>query len=156
MDSTELAHLTHAVQVAARARSNGNHPFGAILVTLDGTIVEAENTVVTDHDPTGHAETNLVRRAARQLTATELSGATLYTSTEPCAMCCGAIFWAGIPRVVFALSEKALVAMVPVGSGEGLLDLPSREVFSRGSRVTQVIGPIAAPGAAEVHEGFWQ
>jgi len=144
-----------AVKVAAAARAHGNHPFGAILVTTRGEVVEAENTVVTDRDPMGHAETNLVRRASALLDAASLTSATLYTSTEPCAMCCGAIFWAGIGRVVYALPETALLELVPEGSDEGLLNLPSREIFARGGRTTDVIGPIEIPGAREVHEGFW-
>jgi tRNA(Arg) A34 adenosine deaminase TadA len=152
---TDLAHLTRAVELAALARSHGNHPFGAILVTAAGDSVEAENTVVTDRDPTGHAETNLVRKASAVLDRAALATATLYTSTEPCAMCCGAIFWAGIGRVVYALPETALLELVPAGSDEGLLDLPSREVFARGGRQTEVIGPIETPGAREVHAGFW-
>lgn len=155
MDTEDSTHLAHAIHLARSAREHGNHPFGAILVTANGVVVEAENTVVTESDPTGHAETNLVRRAAASLTAADLAQSTLYTSTEPCAMCCGAIFWAGIPRVVFALSEKELLDFVPSGSSEGLLDLPSREVFARGSRDTEVSGPVSVPGAREVHEGFW-
>jgi len=155
VEPTDRDHLTRAVKVAAAARAHGNHPFGAILVTTRGEVVEAENTVVTDRDPTGHAETNLVRRASALLDAASLTSATLYTSTEPCAMCCGAIFWAGIGRVVYALPETALLELVPEGSDEGLLNLPSREIFARGGRTTDVIGPIEIPGAREVHEGFW-
>lgn len=155
MEPTDRDHLMRAVKVAAAARAHGNHPFGAILVTTRGEVVEAENTVVTDRDPTGHAETNLVRRASALLDAASLTSATLYTSTEPCAMCCGAIFWAGIGRVVYALPETALLELVPEGSDEGLLNLPSREIFARGGRTTDVIGPIEIPGAREVHEGFW-
>jgi tRNA(Arg) A34 adenosine deaminase TadA len=155
IDALELTHLARAVEVASDARAHGNHPFGAVLVTREGILVEAENTVVTHSDPTGHAETNLVRRAAEVLSSDELRGSTLYTSTEPCAMCCGAIFWAGIPRVVYALAESELIAMVPVDSAEGTLALPSREVFARGGRATEVIGPVDAPGAVEVHAGFW-
>lgn len=155
MESTDLAYLVRAVELAALARAHGNHPFGAILVTAAADVVEAENTVVIDRDPTGHAETNLVRKASAVLDRTALAGATLYTSTEPCAMCCGAIFWAGIGRVVYALPETALLELVPAGSDEGLLDLPSREVFARGGRATEVVGPIETPGARDVHEGFW-
>ncbi len=155
MESSDLAHLTRAVELAALARAHGNHPFGALLVTATGEIVEAENTVVISGDPTGHAETNLVRRASAVLDRAALATATLYTSTEPCAMCCGATFWAGIGRVVYALPETALLELVPAGSDEGLLDLPCREVFARGGRPTEVVGPIETPGAREVHEGFW-
>jgi tRNA(Arg) A34 adenosine deaminase TadA len=148
-------HLTRAVELAALARAGGNDPFGALLVTSDGRIVEAQNSVVTGSDPTGHAETNLVRLAAAQISSDELASSTLYTSTEPCAMCCGAIFWGGIPRVVYALAESELNAMLPAGSIGLVLDLPSREVFARGGHATEVVGPIETPGMREVHAGYW-
>ena len=146
--------LARAIELARSAREHGNHPFGALLVTADGRTVEAENTVLTSGDPTGHAETNLVRRAAEALRPEELATSTLYTSTEPCAMCCGAIFWAGIPTVVFALSGAGLIALLP-SRDEWALDLPSREVFARGSHAVEVLGPYDLPGATEVHAGFW-
>jgi tRNA(Arg) A34 adenosine deaminase TadA len=148
-----LNYLTRAVELAAEARERGDHPFGALFVTTDGIVVEAMNSVVTKHDPTGHAETNLVRLAYDRLDAAQLAAGTLYTSTEPCAMCSGAIYWAGIGRVVFALSGHALVEMVPVGGPA--LDLPSREVFARGFGTVLVEGPVDAPGAREVHDGMW-
>ncbi|HAM27162.1 MAG TPA: nucleoside deaminase [Microbacteriaceae bacterium] len=149
----ELRHLDRAIDLAAESRARGNHPFGAILVA-DGVVVEGWNTVLTENDPTGHAETNLVRRASARLSPQQLRSSTLYTSTEPCAMCAGAIYWAGIPRVVFALSETTL-AEFTAGSEEPTLALPCREVFARGGRVIEVLGPIANVRAAEVHAGFW-
>ena len=151
---TDEKYLAEAVELARLARQHGNHPFGALVVTADGRTVRAENTVLTSDDPTGHAETNLVRLAAAELSAAELATCTLYTSTEPCAMCCGAIFWAGIPAVVYALGGDELIALVPPGD-EYSLDLPSREVFGRGGHAVQVRGPIHVPGTVEVHEGFW-
>ncbi|MBQ9917753.1 MAG: nucleoside deaminase [Microbacterium sp.] len=156
LDSTETAHLRRAIQVSIDARAHGNHPFGAILVTGDGRILEAENTVVTDRDVTGHAETNLVRRAWRELDATELAASTLYTSCEPCAMCAGAMFWAGIGRMVYALSGRGLIALAESGEDGRELDLPSREVFAGGSQPTVVSGPHLEDEAAEPHRGFWR
>jgi tRNA(Arg) A34 adenosine deaminase TadA len=148
-------HLRQAISLAARARANGNHPFGSIVVAPDGRVVEGLNTVVTETDPTGHAETNVVRRAVGILSAADLRASTLYTSTEPCAMCAGAIYWAGIPRVVYALPEHALRAMVPAQDGEPTMDLPCRDVFARGGRTVDVAGPALLDEAAAVHAGFW-
>jgi tRNA(Arg) A34 adenosine deaminase TadA len=148
-------HLRQSIALAARAREGGNHPFGALVLAADGRVVEGLNTVVTEHDPTGHAETNAVRNASRVLTTDELRASTLYTSTEPCAMCAGAIYWAGIPRVVYALSEAGLRAMVPEQGGEPTMDLPCREVFARGGRAVDVAGPALEAEAAAVHDGFW-
>ncbi|MBT9606793.1 nucleoside deaminase [Microbacterium sp.] len=155
LDPTELDHLRRAIQISVDARAHGNHPFGAILVTDDGRILEAENTVLTDRDVTCHAETNLVRLAGRELDATELSASTLYTSCEPCAMCAGAMFWAGIGRMVYALSGTGLIALAESGEEGRELDLPSREVFARGSQRVVVSGPHLEDEAAEPHRGFW-
>jgi len=151
---TDLHHLGRAVELAREARARGDHPFGAVLVTADGAIVEAMNSVTTANDPTGHAETNLVRLSA-SLGASVLATSTLYTSTEPCAMCAGAIYWAGIGRMVFGLSGHALVQLVSDASGVLTLDLPSREVFDRGGSAIEVVGPVDVPGAVEVHDGMW-
>ena len=146
--------LTAAIGLARRARDNGNHPFGALLAAPSGEVLcEAENTVLTGGDVTGHAELNLVSRACRTLTAGQLATATLYTSTEPCAMCSGAIYWSGIPRVVYALGEDELAVLV--AGGELILQLPSRQVFAAGSSAVEVSGPHLHDAAAAVHAGFW-
>lgn len=148
-------HLREAIEAARQARASGNHPFGAVVVTAEGRVIRALNTVITERDPTGHAETNLVRLAARELDATQLRTSTLYTSTEPCAMCAGAIYWAGIGRMVYALPEESLIAIVAPLSIEPTLDLPSRDVFAAGGGTVIVAGPALEAEAAAVHEGFW-
>ncbi|MFJ2766557.1 nucleoside deaminase [Streptomyces sp. NPDC087300] len=149
-------HLLAAIALAAAARENGNHPFGALLTDAEGNVVlEAENSVVTDSDVTAHAETNLVRKASRALTPEQLAASTLYTSTEPCAMCAGAIYWSGIRRVVYALGEDELCVLAGVGGDHPLLALPSRQVFAHGSPVVEVSGPFLHEEAAAVHADFW-
>jgi tRNA(Arg) A34 adenosine deaminase TadA len=157
--SSDLDHLRRAIQVSRDARDHGNHPFGAVLVDRDGAIVlEAENTVVTGDDVTGHAETNLVRRAWAELgwarlSPDELASYTLVTSCEPCAMCTGAIFWSGIGRVVFGLAESGLAGLT--GPDAPLLAHPCRRVLADGNRVVEVSGPHLEDEAAEPHRGFW-
>lgn len=152
----DLDHLRRAVAVSQAARDHGNHPFGAVLVGPDGSVVlEAENTVVTDQDVTCHAETNLVRLASRTIGG-DLSSYTLVTSTEPCAMCSGAIYWAGIGRVVYGLSETGLYALTGDHADNPTLRLPCREVLGAGSRRIEVSGPLLEDEAALVHEGFWE
>lgn len=152
---TDLAHLHRAIELARAARDAGNHPFGAVVVAADGRTVEAGNTVVTAHDPTGHAETNVVRAAAAVLDDGELAASTLFTSTEPCAMCTGAIYWSGIERIVYALGEDELRRIVAAQEGVPTMALPCREVLAHGGRPVEVVGPVALAEAALVHEGFW-
>ncbi len=147
--------LSRAIWLAQQARAHGNHPFGALLATPDGTTIEAENTVLTTGDPTGHAETNLVRAVSVVLSPAERRASTLYTSTEPCAMCAGAIYWSGIGRVVYALPEQDLIGLVPRSSDEPTMDLPCRDVFAAGGNTIQVVGPALLEEARSVHAGFW-
>lgn len=151
----DIAHLEHAISLASAARARGDHPFGSIVVTAAGAVVEGMNSVVTASDPTGHAETNVVRAAGRELDAETLAGSTLYTSTEPCAMCTGAVYWSGIGRIVYALGEDELRAIVDAQEGIPTLALPCREVLAHGGRPVEVTGPVPLEGATRVHEGFW-
>jgi tRNA(Arg) A34 adenosine deaminase TadA len=155
-DLDDLRLLRRAIALSLTAREHGNHPFGAVLVGPSGDIVlEAENTVTTGHDVTHHAELNLVRIACASIAYAHLPGHTLYTSCEPCAMCAGAIYWAGIGRVVYGLSEVGLLALTGDHPDNPTLMLPCREVFAAGSRVTDVSGPLLEDEAAAPHQGFW-
>lgn len=156
MNSTDLEHLRTAIEIAQLARDHGNHPFGAILVDENNQVLlQAENTVVTESDCTGHAETNLMRLASQHFSPEKLSTCTLYTSTEPCAMCAGAIHWGNVSRVVFALSEIELYEMI--GPSPEHLLLPCSEVFARSQRLVEVVGPASELNAEAraVHEEFW-
>ena len=156
MNDIDIEHLKISIAAAWRARENGNHPFGAVLVDERNRVVlQAENTVVTGRDTTGHAETNLVRLAAQQFSPEQLVHYTLYTSTEPCAMCAGAIYWSQIGRVVFAMSEIDLYAII--GDSPEHLYLPCREVFAHSKRHIEVLGPATSLEieARAVHKEFW-
>lgn len=149
-------HLVTAIELALRSREQGNHPFGSLLVDPEGnSVLEAENTVVTGRDCIGHAELSLVRAAGNQFDSEFLQACTLYTSTEPCAMCAGAIYWSGIGRVVYALSSETLRAIVNDEEGGSTLALSCREVFARGGRKVEVSGPTLEDQARAVHQGFW-
>ncbi|RIH81158.1 Guanine deaminase [Calidithermus terrae] len=157
MTAKDLEFLRQAVEVARRARANGNHPFGALLVDAEGKVLlEAENTVQTERDCTGHAELNLMRLASRSYDPGFLATCTLYTSTEPCAMCSGAIYWGNVRRVVYALSEARLRELTGDDPANPTLELPCREVFARGQRPVEVLGPALEDEAVRVHEGFWR
>lgn len=146
-------HLRRALELARQARDHGNHPFGALLVDHRGNVVlEAENTVRTDKDVTAHAETNLMRMASARFEPDVLERCTLYTSTEPCAMCAGAIYWGNVRRVVFGLSQEQIRSIS--GSAPGLA-ITSREIFERGDHPVEVSGPHLPRESSAVHDGFW-
>jgi tRNA(Arg) A34 adenosine deaminase TadA/predicted enzyme related to lactoylglutathione lyase len=151
----DLACLHEVIALSRASRDDGRHPFAAMVTANDGTrIAQAMNASAVD--PTCHAEVEAVRLAARQAGREALRSATLYSSAEPCAMCAGAIYWSGIGRVAYALSEQALLEFTGANAENPTLSLPCREVFARGQRSIAVVGPVLEAEAAAVHEGFWR
>ena len=136
--------LRHAFEVARRARDGGDHPFGSILADADGNVLREQGNGYTSEggDRTAHAEKLLASWAARTSASRNCSGCTLYTSAEPCAMCSGAIYWAGIGRVVFGQTERDLKAQTGAHEENPTLDLPCHIVFEAGQRPTEIVGPL--------------
>lgn len=146
--------LLRADTVARRAMAMGRHPFGALLVAPDGTTVLAEQGNI---DTVNHAESTLARSAAANYPGAYLAACTLVTTFEPCAMCAGTIYWAGIGRVLYGASESALLRLTGDHPQNPTLDLPCRTVFARGQRRVEVTGPVPECEAAmlQTHQGFW-
>jgi len=151
----QLRHLRRANDVARAAMAAGHHPFGALLIAPDGDTVWLEQGNV---DTVNHAEAVLAREAARLHRPEVLWQCALVTTVEPCAMCAGTIYWAHIGYVVYGLSERSLLAHTGDHPHNPTLDLPCREVFGRGHKPVQVIGPVAevADEIAALHRGFWK
>ena len=84
---------------------NDGGPFGCVVVKNDAIIGRGWNRVISDKDPTAHAEVTAIRDACKNLQAFQLDGCEIYTSCEPCPMCMGAIYWARPARVYFAASR---------------------------------------------------
>jgi tRNA(Arg) A34 adenosine deaminase TadA len=142
--------VRQAIELARLARLAGNHPFGALLAVGGKVTLTAQNTVKTDRDPTAHAETNLVTQAIRHLSPDQIRRSVLYTSCEPCAMCVGKMYWAGIRSVAYALPAEELAAL----AGRDFL-IPCTELFARAAEKVTVTGPLLLSEAREVHIGFW-
>jgi tRNA(Arg) A34 adenosine deaminase TadA len=147
---TDEALVRQVIGLAREARDAGNHPFGALLVVDGQVVLTARNSVHTDNDPTAHAETNLVHEAIGRLPRDEIARSVLYSSCEPCAMCVGTMYWAGVRRLVYALPAVELAAL----AGGSFL-VPCRELFSRAADPVTVIGPLLIDEARDVHVGYW-
>jgi tRNA(Arg) A34 adenosine deaminase TadA len=150
--------LRQAFDVARRSRAGGDHPFGSLLADGDGKLLMEQGNGFTSEgrDRTAHAERLLASLAARKYDLPFLARCTLYTSAEPCAMCAGAIYWAGIGRVVYGQSEKALKEATGAHEENPTLDLPCDIVFAAGQRPTEVVGPLLEEEAAALQADFWQ
>jgi tRNA(Arg) A34 adenosine deaminase TadA len=153
---TDEDYVRRTNEIARESRATGNHPFGAILVGPDGAILmEQGNTHGDTGDRTGHAERVLMTRASLAYSAEFLAGCTMVASAEPCAMCAGSAYWAGIGRLVFGLSERAMKDLIGPHPDNLTMDLPSRTVLGAGQRKIEVVGPLLEDECRAVHEGFW-
>ncbi len=153
----DARHLRAAFEVALRARGEGNLPFGCLIADGEGNVVleQGNRALVPVRDPTAHAETIAAGIVARRYQPAELARFTLYTNAEPCAMCAGAIYWAGIGRVVFGLKEIDLLHMTGDHPDNPTMDLPCRDVFASGQHEIEVIGPVLVDEARRPFEGYW-
>lgn len=110
MTEKDKLYLSEAIEIARRNIENGGGPFGSVVVKGDMKISSSGNRVVPDNDPTAHAEVSAIRKASSELGTFDLSDCTIYASCEPCPMCLGAIYWAGIRRVVYASDRFSAAA----------------------------------------------
>eukprot|EP00050_Salpingoeca_kvevrii_P003832 m.235279 g.235279 ORF g.235279 m.235279 type:complete len:189 (-) comp10889_c0_seq1:113-679(-) len=170
LSAEDKSHLRRALTLAEEAVQRGNHPFGCVIVrrltSTDGSVidskrvVEAGNVVHTDHDPTGHAEMNAIRLLGKYVASPDAQTGVaegvqvsyeLFTSTEPCIMCCGGIYWSFlVDRVVYACPESGLAKH----AGDDFL-ASCRETLARGKRPIAVQGPYLQEEAEKLHAGFW-
>jgi isopenicillin N synthase-like dioxygenase/tRNA(Arg) A34 adenosine deaminase TadA len=154
-----------AIEQAVAATAAGKMPFGAVLVDADGVIVcEAHNQCQAAKqrgggtgDVTRHAEMELVRTFTTEIPAPDRASCTLYTSTEPCVMCTGAIYWSGVGRVVYGCSAEQLAVL----SGPGGFDVPVEQLYGMaapGTRKIQLQGPFLSEESLAAHAaaGVWQ
>ena len=157
MSLDDHAWLRAAFAVARAARESGNHPFGAILIGRDGRLLmeQGNGYAVEGGDMTAHAERLLATRASKAHRPAFLAACTMYVSAEPCAMCAGAIYWAGIGRVVYGQSESDLRAQTGDHPENPTLALPCRAIFTAGQRRVDVLGPMLEDEAAALQIGFW-
>ncbi len=143
--------LREAIAQSMIAVRHGQYPYGAVLVHNNEIVLRRYNTVVQTKDMTAHAELALIREAGKRFGEAFFAACTLYASCEPCVMCCGAIYWSGIPRLVYGCpTEKdAEISQLPYA-------LPSRSLLAvRDGHHVDIRGPLLPDEAMKVIEDFW-
>ena len=148
MQETDESFLRQAIALAQQASQRGADPFGALLVVNGHLVYQAEDHSVDYSDPTAHAELCAIGEYCRTSHRFHLQGYTLYTSTEPCVMCAGAIHWARISRVVFSVSLSTLHHLScgkPKAKTETLLQSRSHAV--------ELVGPLLESEGIAVFAG---
>lgn len=149
--SSDEEYVRQAFDIAELAVDNGNIPFGSLLVVDEEVIATAENTSLTDDDVTAHPEFKLARHAWTELDEEERANCTMYTSTEPCVMCAGAIYYAGIDRVVFSVSGESFAE----ATGFPAINIPCEEVFERSDDPAPTAkGPVLESEGLKLHREF--
>ncbi len=145
--------MARAYELARYATSHGGGPFGALLVKDGKILAEFSNCVHSTRDVTKHAETGLISAFSPKIDRATFAKSTLYTSTEPCTMCCGAIRFAGIGRIVYGTAEAPFLLVMGLPPDPD--PLTCREIFSRTSPKTKVLGPLMEAEGLAIHEGYW-
>ena len=146
-DLRDEGHMGRAIEASLAALEAGGMPYGAALVSAQGEVLMvARNRQVTSGDCTAHAELVLIRETRARLGSNALHGTTVYASGEPCAMCSGALFWAGVRRVVYAASNDVMAELL----GGELLPIRCAQVLADATPPVQVDGPVGASAALDV------
>jgi tRNA(adenine34) deaminase len=137
MNSKLIIEHQNFMGVAVEAAKQGDAPYGAVLVKNGEVVAVAHNTVRQDHDPSAHAEINVIRKLTSQLKNPSLEGYTIYTTGEPCPMCATACVWAGISDIVYGASIADLVSV-----NQSQIDISCEEVIAKSFRNIRVIGGV--------------
>lgn len=156
MDATHDELIAQTLDLAVAARDRGDHPFGALLA-VDGQVIRAaRNRVVSDGDITAHAELTLIRKLERADELALLADGVVYSSCEPCPMCVGAMFWAGVRSVAYALSHERLNELANPTDGPAFgFEIGAAEIGGKASPAMHFLGPEREEEAGLPHVGFW-
>lgn len=137
-----------AIQEALKGKQAGNRPYGSVVVDRDGNILaKAHATVHMGHDPTAHAETSALKKAAKRQKNHKLEGCSLYSTAEPCIMCMGACIWARIAHVYFGVTLDDLVT-----TGHEQVMMYDREIAQKAPWPIQVTGGILRRECLKLYE----
>ena len=146
----DIFFMEKAIELSAKAVEHGNEPFGAVLVKENEIVFCNENQIYTRNDPTFHAEFGLIRRFCEETGITDLSDYTLYSSCEPCYMCCGAMVWTKLGRLVYGASDIDLCEILGVAGSEC-----SKTVFEKSGAKIAVTSDVLREEALAVLKGYF-
>ena len=136
-----------AIEEAIKAQLKGEIPVGAVLTVNEKIISTAHNLSISHSDPTSHAEINAIRKSSENLGNYRLTGATLYVTLEPCAMCYGAIIHARITRLVFGAYDTK------TGVCGSSIKLHEQECFNH---VPEIIGGVLEEDCSLILRDFFK
>lgn len=126
-----------ALQEAKLSRQEGNKGYGAVVVFGNRILGQAHDTAVTEKDPSLHAELRAIRQAVQGLGDTNLSGAVLFSTCEPCPMCASLAVWANLTTIVYGISIEETARM-----GKARIMVSSGEIVEKSPVMIEIIGNV--------------
>jgi tRNA(Arg) A34 adenosine deaminase TadA len=129
--------MTIAIEEAKTSKREGNKGYGALVVLGDQILGKAHDTAVSEQDPSLHAEVNAIRQAVRALGDTNLSGAILFSTCEPCPMCSSLAVWANLTTIIYGISIQETAQF-----GRSRILVSSNEIIERSPVMIEVIGNV--------------
>jgi tRNA(Arg) A34 adenosine deaminase TadA len=145
--------IRKVIQLAKFAKKKKNFPFAALLVKDNKIVATTYDKSYSSFDPTKHAEIELISKYCRKNKLLSLEGYSIYTSTEPCNMCAGAIHWAKISKVVFSVPQKELnklSGVVPKIPCDKIINSCINEYTKR----TEIVGGVLLKEGLRVFDSF--
>ncbi|MFH1521469.1 MAG: nucleoside deaminase, partial [archaeon] len=141
------------IELAELAKTKNNFPFGAILVKNNKLVAKTYDKSYSSFNPTKHAEIELISKFCKKNKLLSLEGYTLYSSTEPCNMCAGAIHWAKISRVVYSVPQERLnkiSGVAPKISCDKIIN----SCINKYTKETEIIGSVLPKEGIKVFDNF--
>lgn len=144
-EASDREFLRQTLKRAANAADEGERPFAALLAAGGESLETASNTAERDGNPLKHAEMNLLQDVIGRIERETIADATLYASAEPCPMCATAMYYSGVTRLVFSVSNARLRSLLGPG-----VQLTCRDVFRQVPADIEVIGPLLEDEGSEL------
>ncbi len=141
------AMMRRAIAEAQQSRREGNKGYGAVIAVGERVVAQAHDTAVTGHDPSLHAEVNAIRAAVRVMEDSDLCGAVLFSTCEPCPMCAALAVWANLTTVVFGASIAETAAR-----GKARILVPASEIIGRGPALIDIVPGVLASECLALYE----
>jgi tRNA(Arg) A34 adenosine deaminase TadA len=126
-----------AIEEARASRLEGNKGYGALVVLGHEILGKAHDTAVTEGDPSQHAEVNAIRQTVQTLGDSNLSGAVLFSTCEPCPMCSSLAVWSNLTSIVYGVSIEETAGM-----GKSRIRVSAKEIVAQSPVMIEVIGDV--------------
>jgi tRNA(Arg) A34 adenosine deaminase TadA len=138
--------MNYALDEAGISKSEGNKGYGALVLMGETVLSKAHDTAITEKDPSKHVEVNALRQAVKVYGDSNLCGAILFTTCEPCPMCTSLAIWANISAIVYSISIKDTIKL-----GRTRISLSSIEIIKKSPVNIEIISDVLKDKCKELY-----